>query len=80
MRNEAIWLVQLLVSMSIVAAAFGVGVWTGRRPAPATWESLDAEVEVRAATGRRDLFAPEVDLRELAAPTDAAPRELTRGS
>jgi hypothetical protein len=85
MRNEAIWLVQFLVSISIVAAAFGAGLWMGRRrsgrPIPATWDTLDAEVEVRASTGRRDLFAPEVDLRgDTISTTAAAPRELTSGS
>lgn len=85
MRNEAIWLVQFLVSISIVAAAFGIGLWTGwrrwGRPGPATWDTLDADVEVRATSGRRDLFAPEVDLRDgTSAVVAGAPRELTRGS
>lgn len=80
MRNEAIWLVQLLVSAALLGGVFGAGVWVGwhrwgRRPS--TWESIGVDVEVRqAASGRPDLFAPEVDLRA-SAPVRG---ELTRGS
>jgi hypothetical protein len=83
MRSEAVWLVQFVVTITIVAAAFSCGMWAGwrrwGRPGPATWDTLDAQIEVRTrAAGRRDLFAPEVDLR--AHHDDAMPRQLTRGS
>lgn len=81
MRNEAIWLVQLLVTVSVIAAAFAAGLWTGwrrwGRARPASWDSLRADVEVRPAiSGRPDLFAPEIDLRD----ERSARGELTRGS
>lgn len=68
MRYEAIWLVQFLFSVGVFAAVFGAGLWVGYRrwgrPGPATWDSLSAEIEVRPVfSRRRDLFAPEVDLR-----------------
>ena len=69
MRYEAVWLVQFLVAVAMIATSFAVGLWAGwrkwGRPGPATWDSLRAEVEVRpTASGRRDLFAPEIDLRD----------------
>lgn len=69
MRNEAVWLVQFVGAVCVVGVCFGAGLLVGwrrwGRPGPATWESLRADVEVQpAVAGRRDLFAPEVDLRD----------------
>lgn len=66
MRSEAVWLVQLLVSVCLLAGAFAVGWWVGRtrtRGADVGWDSMPATVEVSLQARRGDLFAPEVDLR-----------------
>lgn len=79
MRYEAVWLVQFLFSVGVFAAVFGSGLLVGYRrwgrPGRATWDSLSAEVVVRPASPRRrDLFAPEVDLRrDRGVPAELAP-------
>ena len=85
MRNEAIWLVQFLATVTVLGVTFGAGMWVGARrrsrSGPAGWDNLPAAVEVRAAVGgRRDLFAPEIDLRDDGADgTDAVRGELSPG-
>ncbi|MEI2700463.1 MAG: hypothetical protein V9E94_19815 [Microthrixaceae bacterium] len=79
MRSEAVWLVQLIVCVCLLTGAFAVGWWAGRRKVDGDrvgWDSMPAVVEVARGVSRRDLFAPEVDLREQAG---AAGRELTGG-
>jgi len=85
MRYEAVWLVQFLAAVTVIAVSFAVGLFAGYRRwgrvGPATWDSLRAEVEVRpTVAGRRDLFAPEVDLRERSGAFDEARGELSPGS
>lgn len=85
MRNEAVWLVQFLVAMAMIAVAFGAGMWAGwqrwGRRRPATWDSVHAEVEVRPTpNGRPDLFAPEVDLRDPVGLLGEVRGELSPGS
>jgi hypothetical protein len=82
MRYEAVWLVQFLFAVAMIATSFAVGLWAGwrkwGRPGPATWDSLRAEVEVRpTASGRRDLFAPEIDRGTLGPTIDQVRGELT---
>jgi hypothetical protein len=84
-RYEAVWLVQFLAAAAVIAVSFSVGLFAGYRrwgrPGPASWDSLRAEVEVRPpVAGRRDLFAPEIDLRERPRSLDGVPGELSPGS
>ena len=85
MRNEAVWLVQFLVAdvddrCGVRRRAVGRLAAVGS-PRPATWDSLRAEVEVRPApTGRPDLFAPEVDLRDPVELLGEVRGELSPGS
>lgn len=79
MRTEAVWLVQLVVCVCLLAGAFAVGWWVGRRRVDgdrASWDSMPAAVEVARGVSRHDLFAPEVDLREQ---QRTVGRELTGG-
>ncbi len=79
MRAEAVWLVQLVVCVCLLAGAFAVGWWVGRRRVhgdASSWDAMPAAVEVARSVSRRDLFAPEVDLRDQ---PGAVGRELTGG-
>lgn len=71
MRGEAIWVVQFIGMLGVLALVFLIGVAVGRRRAVDPLLSGPSPIEdapFREVRGRLDLFAPEfaevVDVRE----------------